>query len=111
MEFLSSIVSWFWNHKLILVATCILLIELILRYGAPRSVVYAKWSALFVAIGKIWTVVLLSIIYLLSVGPVGLTMRALGKDFLDKSLRAEPTFWRRHEPGPLAPDAAARHQF
>ena len=38
-------------------------------------------------------------------------MRLLGKDPLDRRLKPEPTFWRRHEPNPLGPEAAARHQF
>jgi hypothetical protein len=55
--------------------------------------------------------VLLAVIYLVSVGPIGLFMRLFGKDPLDRSLRAEPSFWRSHEPNPLGPVAAARHQF
>jgi hypothetical protein len=38
-------------------------------------------------------------------------MRLFGKDPLDRSLRPEPSFWRPHEPNPLGPSAAARHQF
>ena len=34
---------------------------------------------------------ILSLVYLLSVGPVSLGMRLLGKDPLDRSLGAEPT--------------------
>jgi hypothetical protein len=53
----------------------------------------------------------LSFVYLLSVGPVGLGMRLFGKDPLDRALTAEPSFWRAHEPNPLGPERAARHQF
>jgi len=38
-------------------------------------------------------------------------MRLFGKDPLDRKLKAEPTFWREHEPNPLGPAAAVRHQF
>ena len=38
-------------------------------------------------------------------------MRLFGKDPLDRSLAPEPSFWRAHEPNPLGPERAARHQF
>ena len=36
---------------------------------------------------------------------------SLGHDPLDRRLAPEPTFWRAHEPNPLGPERAARHQF
>jgi hypothetical protein len=62
-------------------------------------------------VGAVWTAVILSVIYLLSVGPVSLGMRLFGKDLLDRSLAREATFWRSHEANPLGPAAAVRHQF
>ena len=103
--------TWIAQHKLLSFACAILLTEIAFRRLAPRSLAYAKWTALFVAVGSVWTAVILSLVYLLSVGPIGLGMRLLGKDPLDRSLRREPSFWRRHEPNPLGPEAAARHQF
>ena len=38
-------------------------------------------------------------------------MRLFGKDPLDRTLAAEPTYWRPHDPNPLGPAAAVRHQF
>jgi hypothetical protein len=38
-------------------------------------------------------------------------MWLLGKDLLDRSLGKERSGWRRHEPNPLGPLAAVRHQF
>jgi hypothetical protein len=38
-------------------------------------------------------------------------MKLFGKDLLDRSLRPEASFWRKHEGSPLEPHAAARHQF
>lgn len=108
---LEAVVTWIAQHKLVSFACAILLTEIALRRLAPRSAAYAKWTALFVAVGSVWTAVILSLVYLLSVGPIGLGMRLLGKDPLDRSLRPEPTFWRRHEPNPLGPEAAVRHQF
>ena len=97
--------------KILSVATLILVIELGLRYGAPKSVAFARWQAFFKAVGSIWTMVLLALIYLLSVGPISLGVRLFAKDPLDRKLTPEPTLWRAHEPNPLGPEAAARRQF
>jgi len=45
------------------------------------------------------------------VGPVSLFMRLGRHDPLDRQLAPEPSFWRGHEPNPLGPARAARHQF
>lgn len=92
-------------------ATLMFLVEIGLRRFAPRSTAYARWTRGIEAVGAVWTAVLLSIIYTLSVGPVGLGMRLLGKDPLDRAIGPEPTSWHPHEPNPLGPQAAARHQF
>ena len=83
------------------------------RSGAsPRSPrAYGGWTAVFEAIGAVWTAVLLAVVYVLSVGPIGLVMRLFGQDPLDRRLAPEPSFWRAHEPNPLGPERAARHQF
>ena len=86
-------------------------VELLLRRFAPKSRAYAAWQHVFETIGSLWTAVILSIVYFLSVSLVAAGMRLFGKDPLDRSLRAEPTFWRPHEPNPLGPRASARHQF
>jgi hypothetical protein len=99
------------RFKLLSLATVVVLVELAFRRFAPRSQAYARWTRFFQAIGNVWTAVLLSLIYTLSVGPIGLVMRLMGKDPLDRSLAAEPSFWRTHEPNPLGPERAARHQF
>ena len=104
-------VTWIAHHRLLSLACFILLMELAFRGLAPKSVAYARWTAFFKAVGTVWTAVILSVVYLLSVGPISLGMRLLGKDPLDRSLDREPSFWRSHEPNPLGPEAAARHQF
>ena len=99
------------NKVLLTLATCVLVGEIAFRRFAPRSRAYRRWTAVFVFVGKVWTGVILAIIYFASVSIVGIAMRLLGKDPLDRGLRPEPTFWRVHEPNPLGPAAAARHQF
>lgn len=99
------------RYKILAFATAIVLVELAFRRFAPKSQAYRHWTRFFEGLGTVWTAVLLSIVYLLSVGPIGLGMRLFGKDPLDRAITPEPSFWRAHEPNPLGPERAARHQF
>jgi hypothetical protein len=115
-DFLTSIADhvaqWSLLKKGLLGFACsVFAVELAFRRFAPRSHAYTAWTRFFQAIGKVWTAVILAVIYVLSVGPVGLVMRLLGKDPLDRRLEREASFWRKHEPNPLGAVAAARHQF
>ena len=109
-----------WEHLLALstfkksllgFACTVFVIEVIFRRVAPASKAYAAWTKFFQGIGKVWTAVILSVVYVLSVGLIGIFMKIFGRDPLDRSLAAEPSFWRKHEPNPLGPAAAVRHQF
>jgi hypothetical protein len=99
------------RYKVLAFASLVVLVELGFRRFAPKSRAYARWTGFFQAIGTVWTAVILSLIYTLSVGPVGILNRLFGKDLLDRSLAPEPSFWRAHEPNPLGPERASRHQF
>ncbi len=107
--------TWFLGlslrWKLLALAAAMVLVEVGFRRLAPKSRAYARWTAFFEGIGKVWTAVLLALVYVLSVGPIGLGMRLLRHDPLDRRLAPEPSFWRAHEPNPLGPEQAARHQF
>jgi hypothetical protein len=92
-------------------ATSVLVVELTLRSFARRSRAYALWTRGVEAVGVVWTALILSIVYLLSVGPVSVFMRLFADDPLDRRLAPEASFWRPHEPNPLGPERAARHQF
>jgi hypothetical protein len=92
-------------------ATTVFVVELVLRRVAPESRFYAGWTRVFQTIGKFWTAVILSFVYFLSVAMVSAAMKLRGKDLLDRGLEPEPTFWRTHDPNPLGPRAAVRHQF
>jgi hypothetical protein len=97
--------------KVFVFACLVVGVELLLRRFAKGSQAYAAWTHAFETIGSFWTAVLLAVVYFASVSLVSLGMKLFGKDPLDRTLRAEPSFWRRHEPNPLGPTAAARHQF
>ena len=112
---LPHVVAWLHalplRGKLVALATAMVLVEVGFRLLAPKSRAYALWTGVFQAIGKVWTAVLLAIVYVASIGPIGLVMRLRGHDPLDRGLAAEPSFWRAHEPSPLGPERAALHQF
>ena len=99
------------KKSLLTFAVSVFLIEVIFRRVAPGSKAYAAWTTFFLAIGKVWTAIILSLVYVLSVGPIGVFMKIFGKDPLDRGLAAEPSFWRKHEPNPLGPETSVRHQF
>ena len=108
--------AWFDSrplHTKILwaVALTVLVVELILRRWARDTVAYKRWTGFFQAIGSVWTAVILSVVYFVSVGPVSLVQRLLGRDPLDRRLDDRPSDWHSHEPNPLGERAAARHQF
>jgi len=112
---LQDAVGWFaglpFRWKVVAFAAAVVLIEVAFRRFAKKSRAYARWTAFFEGLGKVWTAAILAIVYVFSVGPVGLLMRLVGHDPLDRRLAPEPSFWRAHEPNPLGPARAARHQF
>ena len=115
-EFLSHVVTHVAQMSLLKkgvlgFACSVVVIELLFRRLAPKSTAYKRWTRFFEGIGKVWTAVILSIVYVFSVGPVSLVMRLVGRDPLDRKLHDAPSFWHTHEPNPLGPAAAVRHQF
>jgi hypothetical protein len=100
------------HWKIILaVAAVILVAELGLGRLAPRSRAYTLWKAGVERLAAFWTAIILSLVYVLSVGPVSLAMRLARRDLLDRRLTPRASSWHAHEPNPLGPTAAARHQF
>ena len=49
--------------------------------------------------------------FMRSVSLVACWIKLFGEDPLDRAFAPEASFWRAHEPNPLGPAAAARHQF
>jgi hypothetical protein len=115
-EVLGRVAHWFgalptYKQVLLAVATTMFVVELVLRRFARKSRFYARWTEMFEAIGSFWSAILLSIVYFVTVAIISVVMKLTGQDPLDRSLAPEPSFWRAHEPNPLGPLAAARHQF
>jgi hypothetical protein len=99
------------SRVLMTFALCVFIAELSMRRWARESRVYAAWTRGFKAVGHVWTMVLLSLIYVIAVGPIRLGMLLAGRDLLDRRLGCRASAWRDHAPNPLGPEAAARHQF
>jgi hypothetical protein len=100
-----------WRGRIFLFACTVVLIDQLFRKFAPKSEAYRRWTKGIETLGKFWTAVILSIVYFVTVFLVSVFMKLFGNDPLDRSLKAEPSFWRKHEDTPLTPHAAARHQF
>ena len=100
-----------YKQGLLLLATTVFVVELVLRRFAPKTRLYKRWTAVFEAVGAFWSGIILSIVYFVSIALMSAVLKAMGKDPLDRRLDPEPSFWRAHEPNPLGPLAAARHQF
>jgi hypothetical protein len=89
----------------------VMVVDLLLRRFARGTRLQAGWTRGIEALGHFWTAVILSVVYFVSVAAVGLVLKLLGKDLLDRRLDREASYWRPHDPNPLGPQAAARHQF
>ena len=100
-----------YKLALLVFATTVFVVELILRRVARGTLLYRRWTAAFEALGAFWSAIILSIVYFVSVAMVSVFMKIMRRDLLDRTLAPEPSFWRAHEPNPLGPLAAARHQF
>ena len=109
-------IAHWWGHLspfkqgIWIFAVTVFVIELLFRYLAPKSPLYKRWTHLFESIGAVWTGVILALVYFLSVSVMNLGLRLFGKDPLDRKITAGSA-WHPHEPNPLGPLAAARHQF
>ena len=75
-DLVGAVQHWFahlsvFKKSLLGFATTVMLVELAFRRFAPTSVAYTRWTKGFEAIGKVWTAVILSVVYIVSVGLVG----------------------------------------
>ncbi len=100
-----------WQLKLLALFVLVVGTEIVLKRFARDSAFYRRWQRVFERIGVVWTGVILSIIYFVSVAGVSISMKLLRRDLLDTGLGGQPTFWKKREHNPLSAAASARHQF
>lgn len=79
---------------------------LLIGTGIPRVLrpLYLGWMGLAFVLGFFMTRVLLTLVFFLVVSPIGLVMRLLGKDLLDKKIdQNASTYWKprtTYDPSP-----------
>ena len=97
MNFLTWLAALPLRWKILAFATTVVVIELGFRHLAPKSRAYARWTRFFQGIGMVWTAVILAVVYIVSVGPIGLVMRLAGHDPLEDARAALLLYLRYRE--------------
>lgn len=79
---------------------------------APRLLapVHTVWMAGAHALGRFNTRILMGLVYFLIMTPMGMVMRLLGRDPLDRQLHDRPSYWVAHTPPP-DPRGAMERRF
>ena len=99
-------VGWHWMLPLAAVF-------LIAAYAAPGVLAPLNklWTKLGLLIYKVMNPIVLGLLFFVTIMPIGLLMRAFGKDFLRMKIdRAAKSYWiERTPPGP--PPQSMRNQF
>ncbi len=74
------------------------------------SALYKGWMAFAKVLAIVNTTVILTLVYLVLIGPSWLIMKLLGKDLLDRRMPEVPSYWK--EKAPLEHTLEeGRHQF
>jgi len=84
----------------------------VLALLAPRFLrsVHKHWMQMAHALGWFNTRVLLGLVYFLVMTPIGMVMRLLGRDPLDRRLRDRPSYWVART-GQADPRGSMEHRF
>lgn len=107
--FFGGIAAWKWSHDGVTLAVQLLAAAAIaggtLGAVAPQALkyVFVGWIVAVFPIG--WTIshLLLGFIYFFVLTPIGLVIRALGHDPMNRTLdRGAKTYWTTHEQAPVA---------
>lgn len=61
------------------------------------SGVYKGWMAFARALAFINTRIILTLFFVLIIGPIALVLRLAGKDFLQRTIDSSPSFWKDRE--------------
>jgi hypothetical protein len=89
------------SHRPLVVLATIGCLVAVIYYSLPplRRTIYLVWMALVYPIGWVVTHVLLLFTYYLVLTPIGLIMRAMGRDPMQRQFEREAaTYWVEHDP-------------
>ena len=68
-------------------------------WPASRKRIYVGWMFAVFPIGWVVSHLLLGVVYFLVLTPIGLTLRALGRDPLERRFdQSASSYWVRHDP-------------
>ncbi len=108
---IAAVVAWrhdwalgAWGMGLLSVGSVLMVLGL----GAPKVLrpMYLVWMGLAVVLGFVMTRVLLTVVFVLVMVPIGLVLRLIGKDLLDR--RPDPQAASYWKPKTYADDSAKR---
>jgi hypothetical protein len=72
------------------------------------SLLYDWWMRFARALAFVNTRVLLTIFYVLVIGPIALVLSVIGKDFLERKIDASLSYWKKREPSEHTLESASR---
>ena len=98
--------SWF-NETLWTLAVIVLLITIL---NQPLlKIIYTKWMKVAHFIGQIVTTLIMIAVFYLIFTPVGIVLRLMGKDFMDRKLGpSAKTYWHLREKKPFDKERATK---
>jgi hypothetical protein len=67
-------------------------------------IAYDYWMKFAKAVGKANALVLLTIVYVILIGPAAIVLKVFGKDLLDRKAGIGSTYWREKAPEELTLD-------
>jgi len=79
--------------------------QLIKKIG---SLIYEGWMIFARALAFVNTRIILTIFFLLIIGPIALILKLAGKDFLQRKIDSSPSFWKPREASEHTLDNAVR---
>jgi hypothetical protein len=74
------------------------------------SLLHNGWMAFARALAYVNTRIILTLVFLLIIGPIALVLKLIQKDFLHRRIDSSPSFWLQREPADHTLDQA-RRQF
>lgn len=73
----------------------------VIGLASPLTIrpVYLIWMVFAGAFGRLQTILLLSLMFFFVITPIGLLLKLMGKDVLDRKIEPEAdTYWKKREP-------------
>jgi len=100
-----SSLGWSWNARslvLVLVVFCLAVVTSV-RVYALRPI-YSRWMKVALLIGHVVNLIILIFLFYIIFAPVGIVLKILKKDFLDRAIDSgSDTYWTQRPETPFNP--------